>query len=143
MGLSADIAAFVMRLENAIHRTMETHVADTAKSAMQLAVEDVVYDAYEPQGYQRKGRHGGLADTENMETAYDRDTMTLVLKNVRTDEITGKDVAHTVETGQGYDYYSLPPRRFYEATEEMLGSGTFEHALTTGLRMAGFDVKPR
>ena len=141
MSLAQDIAAFEARLNNAIHATMQAQVADTAKAAMQEALDEKVYGAYEPTYYQRKYKAGGLADPENMETEYDRATMTLTMENVRRDEVTNRLVAPVVESGRGYNYYSLPPRPFHAYTEELMGNGLFEQALEYGLKQAGFTVK--
>lgn len=140
MSIEAELSKFTVELENAVHRAMEGAVADLAKATMQQAVDDIVYKGYTPSGYLRRKDDGGLRDIENMETEYDRDTMTLTLTNVTRDyHYSGTKerlVAPIVEKGVGYTWkeseiYALQPfpRPFNAYTEKMMENGLFEQAL--------------
>src|SRR5690625_4783332 len=43
-----------------------SHTADEIKVVESMMVEKIVYKAYEPEVYRRRGESGGLADTRNM-----------------------------------------------------------------------------
>ena len=141
MSLNGDLALFRAKLDDAIQKSMEGVVADTAKAALRQAVKERVYDVYSPQEYIRHEDNGGLSDVRNMEARYDKATMTLEVEDVRRDEDTNRLVAPVVESGRGYNYFSPGPRPFHAYAEQMMGQGLFESALNEGLREAGMDAK--
>lgn len=120
---------------------MSKNNSNTANLVVETGKEKVqseVYDVYDPKQYERTGQ---LKESWNVTETEGG----IAVENVRHDEETGKNVAYTVEYGEGYDYdfeYSNKPRRFTEAArEELRGSKKLKDALAKDLRDSGFDVR--
>lgn len=163
--LEADIKQFEMGLENAIDGVMQNEVLEEVKDALQVAIEDNVYGAYESHAknkYKRRGESlqrgtGALSDPDMMISDYDAGTHTLTV----TDMATGGDpsnpkrgerlLAPIIESGNGYTwtnseiYHSRQARPFHEEAERMLAVGdkvmSFEKRLVDSLKQYGFDVR--
>ena len=145
-----DAELIAEKLENAIHRAMQSTVADEVKLAIMESVQENVYDAYEPTQYVRRGTDGGgLADPNAMAQGYDYATMTLEIGSFGADPFRGKkDVASIVESGSGYTWTNSHiaqhpfPRPFHKPAEERLAQGNeIDNAIKAELLKAGFDVK--
>ncbi len=129
MSISSEISALKQQLGDAIETAMRTVVLDVVKESMVRAIDDVVYDAYEPTQYVRREAEGGLTDPENIDIeSYDRSETqhTMVVKNYRND-FGGRDVAEIVNKGTGYTWkdsaiYQMQPypRPFYQETDRIL-----------------------
>jgi hypothetical protein len=65
---------------------MANEVADKVKSIQSEMVEEVVYDAYDPYVYERRGDYGGLSDTRNMihTVTSTMNGLQLIIRNVTT-----------------------------------------------------------
>lgn len=103
------------------------------------AVQKTVYDKYEPAVYQRSG---GLKEDWDYNEAVDG----MEIFNTRRDEKTGKDIAQTVITGQGYEFnfpYAGKPRDFIEeAINDLKGKNSeLASALKQDMKANGFDAK--
>ena len=136
------------KLENAIHRAMQSTVADEVKLAIMESVQENVYDAYTPTSYKRRGTSGGLADPNMMDQTYDAATMTLEVRSSGKGAHGRKDVAEVVESGQGYTWKESEiakhpfPRPFHKPAEERLAQGNeIDNAIKAELLKAGFDVR--
>lgn len=145
--MEQELKAFERSLDRAIDTIMQTAVGDAAAEAISEAVQTEVYAVYTPEVYERRGEHGGLADTSAMNYApyiYDPATKTLIVENRNRDDDTGRLVAPVVESGQGYRYdfpYNGIPRPFHDVAERrMMEKGIFERTLTENLKFFGFDV---
>lgn len=143
----SDIKSLSFYIEQKISETLEDEVARTTIQTMQLNIETEVYNRYSPTQYERKRYSGGLQDKENIETKLiSKDT--LAVRNIRTDENTGRDVAKVVETGVGYSWrnsgiYKMQPfpRQFTQATRNKLESENLARiAMKRGLRTRGIPV---
>lgn len=124
--ISQTIAAFKSTLDKAVDITMRYEGQAKAVEAMQGAIEINVYDAYPDSQYPRKMQHGGLTDPQNIETAWEKQIMTLSVESTRTDweptraDHEGRLVAPVVESGSGYDYHPVGPRNFTRLTGMIL-----------------------
>ena len=143
-----DAEIFAEKLENAIHRAMQSTVADEVKLAIMESVQENVYDKYEPTQYKRRGANGGLADPNMMDQTYDAGTMTLEIRSSGKGARGRKDVAEIVESGQGYTWKKSQiaqhpfPRPFHRPAEERLAQGNeIDNAIKAELLKAGFDVR--
>ena len=143
-----DAEIFAEKLENAIHRAMQSTVADEVKLAIMESVQENVYDKYEPTQYKRRGVNGGLADPNMMDQTYDVGAMTLEIRSSGKGAHGRKDVAEIVESGQGYTWKKSEiaqhpfPRPFHRPAEERLAQGNeIDNAIKSELLKAGFDVR--
>ena len=145
MGISADLALFRAKRNTAVDETMRGWVALGAVKKLQDAIQEEVYDAYQPHEYVRRGYNGGLIESspENWDEQYDAATKTLTVRSTNRDDETGRLVAPVVESGKGYRYkVKIGPRPFHSVAEEnMIKDGVFEDALETGLKTKGFTVR--
>ena len=122
-------------VDNVLNREMYAE----AKAAELEAIREVVYDAYDPLEYIRRGDRGGFADPDNIviQGGAARNGR-LVLKNVTPPDdrydgsTTGKDLAELIAYGHsrycrangvGYDFISKSPRRRqkYMAPRDFVG----------------------
>lgn len=125
---SQTIQYFRQALDTVIDVAMRGTGQAKAMEAMQGGIEINVYDQYEPKRYDRKREQGGLTDPANIETGWEKKTMTLTVESVRWDwepvpqdgRHEGRLVAPVVESGRGYDFYSPGPRNFSKLTEQIL-----------------------
>lgn len=146
MGLKEDLNSFMTRLEAAIDDAMENEVADAAKSELADTAYERVYEAYEPQFYDRWWENGGLLDTSDkvMKTAYDPVNKLLEVTddpewhNRDEGAVVGIPLAEAVE--KGINMHGAGPRPFHAPAEKSLkDSGRFGAALMAGLKRNGFD----
>lgn len=142
-------------IRKSVTKGMKEDVEFEVKNTMVENIEEHVYEAYDPKYYERRGSWGGLIDFENI---YGQmiDEYTLKVRNIREDEDSGKDVAYTVETGQGYsfredngyntkDYKNRTyekPRPFTQKTIETLqNEKRHVKALKSYMGKQGYDIK--
>ena len=135
--LCPDLQAFMEIMNQSIDYTMKHEIAEMTKSAIAVMVEKKVYQVYQPKSYARMGEFGGLADRNNMEVHYEKQTRTLTVQDVRDDpdtkekrwKITGdpdNTVADVVENGGPYTWrVRIPPRPFHQPAEEFLIDGGY------------------
>lgn len=140
--------------------TMEDELASVVKATQSDMVEREVYAKYKPKNgqpwqYVRRGEHGGLADTRNMEETVspiaDGVELTVVNTTTGSDE-TNMQIADLVEGGDGtngkeYMYKGdgtgeyLESRPFQKETlRELEESGLATEVLKKGLRMRGLNT---
>ena len=143
---------------------LQNHVARTiAKSAevervlaevMSQAVIDVVYGAYEPTQYDRRGDEEGLSDTRNMGiTDYgirDDGTVFITFENLTegADSLQGKYLTDTIVEGIEANWNNsngvwAEPRDFVGETANRLRANPTElmNAFRSGLLARGFKIK--
>lgn len=143
-----DLGSLFSHLNKQITSSLGDNVAKRATKVMQEEIEDEVYSTYKPVQYERQLYSGGLIDEKNISTKLEDST--LIVENVRSDydeHGNFRNVAHIVETGEGYQY-PVPPsltegRPFTQATRERLKDGEALDALQKGLRQRGIDVEKR
>ena len=125
---------------------------DRMSETMREAVIDIVYNAYSPTQYKRRGDDGGLSDTDNMIiTSADmrNGKVLLTFENITSgvDTLAGKRLDETINDGVK-DNWANPgvwsePRRFIEETRERLQQKSDELAdeLRKELQRAGFKTR--
>ena len=138
----------------AVDTTLETEVFDAAKTTYVAAAETVVYDAYEPKMYERRGEYDGLADPYNVVVVGDKASNGKVtIRNITKPNpnainaeavTTGKSLPALIEYGHGYkgNVYDFPrrgreymkPRPFTYETRERLAAGLYRRVLKAGLK---------
>jgi hypothetical protein len=148
-------------LKQKIQDSLKNEVAQVVKKTMQEHVESDVYDAYhidedtgeltQPFRYKRRGRSGGLADIDLMES--DVNDLTLSVSNMAK----GEDgyLAGLINYGDGYNgmhyeydtnrddtsWQYLRPRPFIDNTAEELNlTKEHEQVLRQALRKRGLNV---
>lgn len=146
MGIAADIAAFVAKLDAAIDSTMQSEVAEGAKKALRTAAYSEVYGAYSPSFMSRRMDGGGLADMGQMDVSYGGKTLTIQdmapWQQLYGGTVPGGRLAEAIASGDSrYHFGKAGPRPFHqEAEQQFAASGEFENLLAAGLRAAGFKV---
>lgn len=145
-----------------IEKAMKTDVAREVKLEEQFAISDVVYDAYKPTMYERRGDLTGMGDINNITHTVKRTgtTVTLSVRN-ETDPnpggvrdsgrvTTDKNLSELIEYGHGKGgFYDFPgsdaymkPRPFTKETIERLRlSGGAAGMLYDALLKQGVNVK--
>lgn len=141
MGESANVAAFIAKLDTAIDEVMQTTVADGSKEALQRAAQSEVY-SYSPLFYSRRGTAGGIADKRNMETEYGGFTLTIQdvasWQQIYGGSAPGERLAEALASGSArYHFHRAGPRPFHEKAEKEYGA-LFAADLIGGLRAKGF-----
>ena len=110
--------------------------------------DELVYKAYEPKQYKRRGKDEGLADPDNIQVEInDRDKVReYILSNV-TEGAFGDNLINDIIEGTGWSYgdWSVGARPYTEITVEDLKRGvsreTMLDILHKGLRQRGFNIK--
>ena len=141
VGESANVAAFIAKLDTAIDEVMQTTVADGAKEALQRTAQSEVY-SYSPLFYSRRGTAGGIADKRNMETEYGGFTLTIQdvasWQQIYGGSAPGERLAEALASGSArYHFHRAGPRPFHEKAEEEYGA-LFAADLIGGIRAKGF-----
>lgn len=122
---------------------------------MSQAVVDVVYAAYDPESYERRGDDGGLSDIRNMqitEVYLEGNDIKLSFENLTkgNDSLRGDYLGDLIEFGEGYagkHWNSIgewsSPRGFAEETANRLRSNPTQllNALRKALMSKGFSVR--
>lgn len=126
---------------------------DKMSETMREAVIDIVYNAYSPTQYKRRGDDGGLSDTDNMIiTSADmrNGKVLLTFENITSgvDTLAGKRLDETINDGIKDNWANSngswsEPRRFIEETRERLQqkSGELADELRKELQRAGFKTR--
>lgn len=145
-------------LQGYVNVALEKDVTDAVREAEQLKASEVVYSAYTPELYQRRGLGGGLVADENIVGTLLTDGVLSVdniseFNDTPPSSNSGYGLAGLVENGNGwgghhYDYVTDPDaaylgaRPFIEETREELSDGRIvKAALKNGLRKNGLNVK--
>ena len=138
------IEAYAAAVEQAVHDTMRTDIANEAAIALQDAVETYVYDAYDPIFNHRRMEAGGLIDKHTYSPTYTPESMELKIEvqtqwqNIGFREIdqrgTYDELSEAIEKN---DIYHAPPRPFAEHAEKEYGERRFERDLRSGLIKRG------
>lgn len=127
------------------------------------SVEEVVYKAYTPKLYTRRGKNGGLADPENVRFSKVEiigDRISIFLENTTQgqtqfipiysngiDSLNGKEITDTIERGIESNWYRTgewsKPRPFIQRTIENIKANPqpLVNAIKTGFRQAGISVR--
>lgn len=141
---------YLARLQADIHDVLLDEIAEGAKDVMQNAVSDMVYDAYRPIVYSRRGNNGGLGDKNNMSVTSIQDGIALTNEAAVNTAYgvsrfaNGKSLAEIVCNGgnnymygdESYSYYA--PRDFITLTQNRLDDGIAEQIATAALRKKGY-----
>lgn len=145
-------------LEPIINSALEKEVAQQARKTMKEAIQDIVYDKYEPTEYDRLyddsratygGTEYGLQHDESIYTGLNTDGELLVRSTRRDPDSPSKDIPSIIEYGTGYDwedsriYARQPfPRPFHAETAKRLDKEELaKKALEKGLNRQGIDTK--
>ena len=144
------------QLAEKIDSALENEVAATVKETEVATIDKVVYDAYAPKVYRRRGDFGGMADINNLEQAVSDGVLTIrnttdpnpggTINNSAV--TTDKHLDELVEYGHGgvggfYDFPKygatfMKPRPFTKKTIEHLSQGkSHVAALKEGLKRQG------
>ena len=154
MGMDAELNMFMGLVDQLIDYTMETDVLDAVKKEMAAKIQTEVYDKVIPKSYERKKESYGLLDFDqtphgNLDIHYDGKIKLLTVENVRSDwEPTleshiGRNVAKVVESGDGYDWRDIGPRKLHKPTEQaLIASGEIDRILTKSMEtnLGGWSV---
>lgn len=148
-----------------IQDTMEKTVAPEVKNLESKNVNEIVYNSYSPQTYERDMLEGGLADTDNMHhnitsigNSIDLTVENNTLNNPNYNPYNKSpfEIAGLVEYGSnnGYGYYDYPiknknpeiynylkPRPFIEKTKQDLENGKAREIFIKGLIKEGINAK--
>lgn len=143
MGIAADIAAFVARLDAAIDDTMQGPVLDGAKKQISETALRVVY-SYSPQFYSRRMTGGGVADQGNLYGAYGDKELTIYnetpWQQLYGGAYPGDDLVEALASGDArFHFQNAGSRKFMEQAEKEF-KPEFERLLASGLRAHGFIV---
>lgn len=147
------IGAAMAYVAAAVQKSLAGEVLRAVKAEEANQIETVVYEAYSPRVYKRRGAMGSPSNivgevtgtTLNVYNVTPANTMEFVPEMggwINGEEQSGKNLPMVVETGNGYDYYSPGARPFTRATTEALAaSKAHVQALRSGLMAAGLKVK--
>ena len=124
-------------IEKQTQDVMKKEVADKAKQAMSEAVQSSVYDVYDPKYYTRRGKNGGLSDTNNYDV-YEIPDGIEVVNNTPPDNGSSVDLDDIICNGLGHQPFS---RDFYKETIDILNrSDDLRAALKEGLKARGINA---
>ncbi len=136
-------------LQTKINDALNNEVAAAVKQAESEVIDSVVYAAYQPSKYVRRGFNKGLGDKANMVHTVSSDG-TLTVENITEQNPAYKHgsygtnkTAGMVEHGTNYDYWTDPfPRPFTQKTIDRLNqTSEVKDALVQGLKRQGIDAK--
>ena len=137
----------------------QSNIQDKIAEAMHDKIISNVYDAFEPEQYQRRANSGGFSDMNNMEfTSVDvsNGQVRFIFENTTegNDSMSGQELTEMFETGDRdswdnpdvYDKHgrlNSKARPFIEDTVKQLNDnkGELAEALKQDLRRLGFEVK--
>lgn len=140
----SDLEKFI---NNKLSDALQSGVKDDVQKLLKENIKSVVYDAYEPKAYNRKGLMYQSDDYEMI------DDNTLKVTHARMDSGSwgSRDVSKVVEYGKGYiwrpphPHFTLDtvigPRPFMGTTKEDLESGEFKKILKNNLSKQGLNLK--
>lgn len=141
-------------LQKAIDNSMQNEVEEAIIEQEQESIERVVYDAYDPKYYIRRGSHGGLIDKNNMfgklnsgrsnagNSELSIYNNTPPNPNYRHSTLSSRFIDGAVEYGKEYDFYNPGERPFTEdAIEQLEYNKKHEKALKQGLKRQGIDTE--
>lgn len=144
MGIAADIAAFVARLDTAIDDTMQGPVLDGAKRAIWLSSLQRVYAPYTPEFYSRRMSGGGIASEDTKKADYGDKTLVIrdetPWQQLYGGATPGEKLIDALASGSArYHFQNAGSRTFMEEAEKDF-KPEFERLLASGLRAHGFIV---
>ena len=141
-----DLAEYRAALKRAVDDAMDNEIAYNAVLAMQDAIEDLVYDAYDPEFNVRRMEAGGLIAKANLVPTYIPGTGTLIIEAVAPWQnrgfrhidgrgTYGGDLSDVIEHSQ---IYGAPARPFAMIAEDKYGRSKFAKDLKSALVRRGF-----
>ncbi len=157
MSLQEQLEHIYDHLKADIDKALEREVLDAVRKEEISTIEDVVYDAYDPLMYRRRGDYGGMADPYNIEGEVEDGQLRVVNTTEPNSKYASigskyKNLPKLIEYGHGgpggrYDFprYGagyMKPRRFTQQTKERLQkTGAHKDALEDGLNRLGIKTK--
>jgi hypothetical protein len=141
MGISADIAAFVARLDAAIDGAMQGPVLDGAKEQIQRTAMTQVY-SYTPKFYSRRMSGGGLIAEENLISTYGDKELDIhnvaPWQHLKGGRYPGEELAEAIAAGsERYNFKKAGARSFMPEAERDFAP-EFERIIAGEIRAAGF-----
>lgn len=140
-------------IEEAINIAMESNVSQEVAKLLKDNTKKVVYDAYEPSYYVRRGENGGLLDENNIQKTIDKTSHTLTMENIaKPKKLNAFDnpstsLAYLIEYGRVPNIFNdqiypwMFPRPFIRKTISDLQNGNvITKAMTNGLRANGIKA---
>ena len=142
MGISADIAAFLAKLDATIDAAMQGPVLDGAKEAIEKSAMEKVYAAYSPKFVSRRMSGGGLASPGTKQSNYGDKTRvikdTTGWQHLWGGKYPGEELAEAIAAGSPrYNFGPAGPRSFMPEAERDFAP-EFEQIIAASLRAAGF-----
>jgi len=127
-------------------------VEDILRNSMRQAVQEVVYDAYLPEYYKRRGANGGLLDTDAMQITdvlMDGKNFKMIFENLAKgqDSMKNEFIADTIEEGIADNWQKTGvwsnPRPFVRETMNRIKSNPkpLIEAVKSSFINCGFKVK--
>ena len=154
MGKSNIHSQYVNIVKNITQAIVESNVIDYLYDVLQKSIDEIVYQAYDPLGYDRRGEEGGLLDDRFFDFEINHiNKNRLIIKvytNVKTNGKNKTDfLDEYVVDGDKYDWenspiYKMQPfsRDFYEYAERtLMNDSTFKRIIKNALEKKGFSVK--
>ena len=144
----SDLKSLEAFLKKSVDNALNAEVAQAIKETQSDVIQDVVYNAYTPKLYQRRGAlGGGLGDTTNMyHEVYDGvltvENRTPPNPDYSHTALQSKSIDTAVERGERYDYWGDAfPRPFTAKTVERLeNSDILTKAISSGLNRQGITA---
>lgn len=141
-------------LQNIIPKQIisDGRVEKVLQETMQKAVQEVVYDAYVPKSYKRRGSLGGLGDPRLMqitEAITSGNEFMILFENLAKgqDSLDGKYISETIENGIASNWYKegvwSEPRPFVRdvMNKIMINPTPLIEAVKLAFTKAGFKVR--
>ena len=143
--LDADLKILFANLDDAIDSVMQMEMTDEVKQTIREHAYDDVY-SYEPRFYSRRKESDGIADKDNMDDQYERQTKTLtVTETAEFQQLWGGErptyttLADVIEKGSKKFYMGRAGKRpFVRNAQKELNHGVADKVLQVGLKRRGF-----
>lgn len=153
------VPALIAYVKKNIDSALDSEVFDVVKETEVQSAKEVVYGAYSPKSYKRRGSRGGISSESNVSKvgggAHDGK---LIVENITptnpylngvdasrglSRSASGPVLAGIVEFGYGYDYWrgSFAREFIYETILRLQASGECKDALKSGLIARGIPVR--
>lgn len=143
--LDADLKVLFSNLDDAIESVMGMEMTDEIQKRIREHAYDDVY-SYEPRFYSRRKERDGIADKDNMEGQYERQTKTLtVTETARFQQLWGGErptyttLADVIESGDAkFNMKRAGKRPFVKNTQKDMDKSTADKIMDAGLKRRGF-----
>lgn len=152
MGELSNMIRKVSSLDGAIEDALRHEVSDVIRQFIVDAAYENVYEAYEPEFYNRRNGNGGILDKDSITVEVIGNELIAMDTKAGTagyrgwQQLWGGDIpegrlAEAIATGdERYNMEEAGPRPFHEKAKQMaLESGQVEEALRRGLLRQGID----